>query len=115
MGINSILIKGSNRPSNRSLDTTRFRHNCELHGFADASVTAYAAAIYIKVTFISGEITSMLLIGKSKVASIKSLSIPRLELLAAVLMTKLLEFVRTTLQLSAIPCYCWTDSTVVLA
>ncbi|XP_024890929.1 uncharacterized protein LOC112466832 [Temnothorax curvispinosus] len=89
--------------------------NCELHGFCDASSTAFAAAVYIRVTSLVGETTSRLLIAKSKVAPIKSLSIPRLELSAAVLLARLLEFVRSSLQLTAIPCFCWTDALVVLA
>ncbi|XP_024877299.1 uncharacterized protein LOC112458094 [Temnothorax curvispinosus] len=89
--------------------------NCELHGFCDASTTAFAAAVYIRVTSVTGETTSRLLIAKSKVALIKSLSIPRLELSAAVLLAWLLEFVRSSLQLTTIPCFCWTDALVVLA
>ncbi|XP_071631893.1 uncharacterized protein [Temnothorax longispinosus] len=89
--------------------------NCELHGFCDASTTAFAAAVYIRVTSVTGETTSRLLIAKSKVAPIKSLSIPRLELSAAVLLARLLEFVRSSLQLTTIPCFCWTDALVVLA
>ncbi|XP_029162616.1 uncharacterized protein LOC114934139 [Nylanderia fulva] len=57
----------------------------------------------------------MLLVGKSRVAPVKSLSIPRLELAAAVLLSRLMEFVIASLHLSEVPCYCWTDSTVVLA
>ncbi|XP_024876791.1 uncharacterized protein LOC112457787, partial [Temnothorax curvispinosus] len=89
--------------------------NCELHGFCDASTTAFAAAVYIRVTSVTGETTSRLLIAKSKVAPIKSLSIPRLELSAAVLLARLLEFVRSSLQLTTVPCFCWTDALVVLA
>lgn len=63
----------------------------------------------------SGHITSTLLIGKSKVAPVKSLSIPRLELAAAVLLVRLMEFVRESLRLTTVPCHCWMDSTVVLA
>ncbi|XP_029157227.1 uncharacterized protein LOC114929730 [Nylanderia fulva] len=100
-----------NRWIQRGSDTVR----CELHGFSDASTHAYAAAVYLRLTSLSGEISSHLLIGKSKVAPIKSLSIPRLELCAAGLLARLLEFVRTTLGLATSPCYCWTDSTVVLA
>ncbi|XP_067214160.1 uncharacterized protein [Linepithema humile] len=88
---------------------------CELHGFSDASTTSYAAAVYLRLTSISGEITSALLVGKSKVAPIKSLSIPRLELAATVLLSRLMEFVRNSLRLTTASCHCWTDSTVVLA
>ncbi|XP_024876474.1 uncharacterized protein LOC112457561, partial [Temnothorax curvispinosus] len=41
---------------------------CELHGFADASNVAYAAAVYLRVISKSGRITISLLMGKSKVA-----------------------------------------------
>lgn len=88
---------------------------CELHGFSDASSVAYAAAVYLTIQSVSGEIRVTLLGGKSKVAPIKSLSIPRLELAAAVLLTKVMEFVRTSLSLTTASCYCWTDSTIVLA
>ncbi|XP_029157646.1 uncharacterized protein LOC114930069 [Nylanderia fulva] len=95
----------------RGSDTTA----CELHGFADASSQAYAAVVYLRLLSISGEVSSMLLVGKSRVAPVKSLSIPRLELAAAVLLSRLMEFVIASLHLSEVPCYCWTDSTVVLA
>jgi len=89
--------------------------SCELHGFSDASTTSYAAAVYIRIVSASGDPTSTLLIGKAKVAPLKSLSIPRLELSAAVLLSRLMEFVRSSLCLTAVPCFCWTDSTVVLS
>lgn len=96
---------------NRGADTA----HCELHGFADASNVAYAAVVYIRVTSISGETTTTLLAGKSKVAPVKPMSIPRLELSAAVLLSRLMESVRTSLNLIKTPCHCWTDSTVTLA
>jgi len=65
--------------------------NCELHGFSDASTSAYAAAIYIRVISLTGQITSMLLISKSKVAPVRTLSVPRLELAAAVLLARLIR------------------------
>ncbi|XP_070526464.1 uncharacterized protein [Cardiocondyla obscurior] len=86
----------------------------ELHGFADASSDAYAAVVYARVISSSGTVTTSLLVGKSKVAPLKLLSIPRLELSAAVLLAKLIEFVREILP-KAISCTCWTDSSIVLA
>ncbi|XP_018394546.1 PREDICTED: uncharacterized protein LOC108773284, partial [Cyphomyrmex costatus] len=89
--------------------------HCELHGFADASSVAYAAVIYLKVISLMGSVTVSLLIAKSKVAPLKPLTIPRLELCAAALLARTMSFARTTLELSTIPCHCWTDSTVTLA
>ncbi|XP_039315440.1 uncharacterized protein LOC113004411 [Solenopsis invicta] len=88
---------------------------CELHGFSDASNYAYAAVIYLRLASVDGEVSSAMLVAKARVAPIKSLSVPRLELAAAVLLARLMEFVIESLQLSHVPCHCWTDSTVVLA
>lgn len=54
-----------------------------------------------------------LLVGKSKIACCQVLK--RLELTAAVQLSRLIEFVRTSLNLTTALCHCWTDSTVVLA
>ncbi|XP_076285540.1 uncharacterized protein LOC143211601 [Lasioglossum baleicum] len=70
--------------------------NYEIHGFADASQHAYAAVIFLRVVTIPDQTSLHLLIAQTKVAPLKPLTIPRLELLAAVIM-------------------CWTDSAVALA
>lgn len=91
---------------------------CELHGFADASTVAYAAVVCIRVISSSNEITVRLLdslTAKSKVAPFKTMSVPRLELSAAVLLARLIEYIHDSLSLKSIKLYCWTDSTVVLA
>lgn len=89
--------------------------SAEIHGFSDASNVAYAAAVYLKVVSSTGNVTVTLLAAKAKVAPIKSISIPRLELSAALLLARLLDFIRKLNRLQDLPCHCWTDSTVVLA
>lgn len=113
--IQSSLTKLNNVQLDRWIQRGADTVNCELHGFSDASTSTYAAAIYIRVISLAGQVTSMLLISKSKVAPVKTLSVPRLELAAAVLLARLMEFVRTSLHMTTVPCTCWTDSTVILA
>lgn len=87
----------------------------EIHGFADASTVVYAAVSYLRVTSLSGTTITTLLAGKSKVAPLKTMTIPRLELSAAVLLSKLIDFVVHSFNLKNTPIHCWTDSTVTLA
>ncbi|XP_065091296.1 uncharacterized protein LOC135712269 [Ochlerotatus camptorhynchus] len=62
----------------------------ELHVFVDASSTAYAAAAYFRIVD-GGKIRCSLVSAKPKVAPIKLLSVPRLELQAAVIGTRLMK------------------------
>jgi len=87
----------------------------EVHGFADASSRAYAAVAYLRVIHSSTDFQVSLLCAKTKVAPVKTLSIPRLELNAAVLLGRLLRWTQKSLALSKVPMYGWTDSTIVLA
>lgn len=85
----------------------------ELHGFADASHRAYAAVIYLRIAGSSNDYTVTLLTAKSKVAPIKTVSIPHLELCATVLLTRLMIFVLKSLNRPQIQLYGWTDSTAL--
>ncbi|XP_059056265.1 uncharacterized protein LOC131850114 [Achroia grisella] len=87
----------------------------ELHGFCDASNEAYAAVVYLRVVNRQGEIKVMLIASKTKVAPLKQISIPRLELCGAVLLTRLLIEVAEIMKLNKTNTYAWTDSTIVLA
>lgn len=87
----------------------------EIHGFSDASSQAYASVVYLKVIDNDHHVRISLIMSKTKVAPIKPMSIPRLELAAAVLLTHTVEYVQNAMNLSHVPVYCWTDSTVVLA
>ncbi|XP_029161712.1 uncharacterized protein LOC114933354 [Nylanderia fulva] len=87
----------------------------ELHGFSDASTKAYAAAVYIRVVTVDGMVSVNLLAAKSKVAPVKVMSVPRLELSAAQLLARLIHFIREALDFREVNVYCWTDSTITLA
>ncbi|GFW77551.1 uncharacterized protein TNCV_2499431 [Trichonephila clavipes] len=87
----------------------------EIHGFADASERCYGAAVYCKSKNLKSETLVRLITSKSRVAPIKSLTIPRLELCAAVLLAKLVKRVIAALQLETAEVYLWSDSMIVLA
>ena len=85
----------------------------ELHVFTDASECAYGAAAYLKVTNETGVHVSLVM-GKSRVAPLKSISIPRLELTAATVGAKLSKFILDELDIAEITVHYWTDSMTVL-
>ena len=70
----------------------------ELHFFADASETAYGAVCYLKVRDAHTCKVSFL-IGKSRLAPIKLVTIPRLKLCASVLASRLAELVKKELRI----------------
>ncbi|GFX63925.1 integrase catalytic domain-containing protein [Trichonephila clavipes] len=87
----------------------------EIHGFSDASERAYAAVVYIKCFNESGQSQTRLLCSKSRVAPLKTLTIPRLELSAALPLSRLVKKVVPILQLPINNIWMWTDSTIALA
>ena len=87
-----------------------FSANSRLFGFSDASEMAYGACIY----HVSGERVS-LIVSKSRVAPIKTVSLARLELCGAVLCAKLMREISETMEIPLSCCYCFSDSEIVLA
>lgn len=87
----------------------------ELHGFSDASNVAYAATVYLRVVDASKQVHTLLVGAKTKVAPVKQVSIPRLELCGAVLLAKLLTEIAKVLNIPNSQIKAWTDSMVVLA
>ena len=90
--------------------------DCEiqLHGFSDASEEAYAAVVYLRVQAPDNSIHVSFVMSKTRVAPLKRLTIPRLELCGALLLAKILSHVQRTLDYSSCEVHAWTDSTVVL-
>ncbi|XP_068734485.1 uncharacterized protein [Montipora capricornis] len=86
----------------------------ELHSFGDASHAAHGAAVYIKCLGEAGHASTHPVMSKSRVTPVKTVSLPRLELLAAVVNARLLKFVAESLTLKVDRIVCWTDSMVTL-
>ncbi|XP_024889769.1 uncharacterized protein LOC112466111 [Temnothorax curvispinosus] len=87
-------------------------HHIEIHGFCDASQQAIAAAVYVRSTDAHGVTKVSLLCAKTKVAPLKRLTIARLELEGAVLMTKLISQVSNILEWDRVPVTVWLDSSI---
>ena len=87
----------------------------ELHGFSDASENAYAAVVYLRITDTFGRTQISLVSSKTKVAPIKKLTIPRLELCGAYLLAQLLFHIQSVFNMPLSSVYAWTDSTIVLS
>ena len=85
----------------------------EIHGFSDASQTAMGAVVFLRVAS-GSDVRVSFVCAKSNVAPLKWLTIPRLELSAAVLLTRLTRWVRAQLDLQSVPVVLWTDSSVTL-
>ena len=86
----------------------------ELHVFTDASQLAYGAVAYARIISENG-VSCSFLMSKAKVAPIKQLSIPKLELQAAVLGTRLAHFIKKHHTIEFKDTTFWCDSMAVLA
>ena len=87
----------------------------ELHGFSDASESAYAGVVYLRSVGINGSIRTSIVIAKTKVASIRRITIPRLELCGALVVTRLLHHCKEVVEIPLSDTFAWNDSTVVLS
>ena len=86
----------------------------ELHNFSDASTTGYGQCSYLRLQNANGDVHCSLVMGKSQVVPLKPITIPRLELTAAVLSVKMSAVLMQELEYDNIKEFFWTDSNVVL-
>ena len=86
----------------------------EIHHFSDASSYAYGQCSTLRLVNTLGQVHCSLLIGKARVAPLKLVTIPRLELNAALLSVRMGTFLKDELEYDNITQFYWTDSRVVL-
>ena len=89
--------------------------SCKLHGFCDASSKAYAAVVYLYITTASRSYIRFLA-SKTRVAPVAQQTIPRLELLSALILSRLVTNVAKALEaeVNISKITCWSDSEVAL-
>ena len=85
----------------------------QLHGFCDASDRAFAAVVYLRSMYDNGCVKTVLIASKTRVAPVKRQSIPCLELLGAVTLSRLMATIMASLPEPVSTLY-WTDSTATL-
>ncbi len=86
----------------------------QLHHFADASENGYGTVTYLLLTNDHGQKSCTFMLGKSRVAPLKQVTIPRMELTAATIAVKMDRMLRQELQINLEESTFWTDSTTVL-
>ena len=85
-----------------------------LHNFADVSQFALGAVSYLRMVDLTDNAYCSFLMGKSRLAHIKPMTVPRLELSAAVLAVQVDEILRSELEIPLHQSVFWMDSTTVL-
>ena len=92
--------------------------NTELHMFGDSSQDIFSAVAFLRarVTTPTGKIKTELafVLGKARVAPMKVLTVPKLELQAALLAARLKNEIIQALTVTVNQVFMWTDSTTVL-
>jgi hypothetical protein len=85
-----------------------------LHCFADASEVGYGTACYLRQVDTEDKICVSLVCGKSRVAPLKTVTIPRLELTSATLSVKIGALIKEELKQESLQDFYWSDSKITL-
>ena len=88
----------------------------QIHGFSDASEKAYSAVVYLRTEYQDGTVEVNLISSKTRVAPLKRQSIPRLEMLGANILARLVNTILKALSalIDDPEVFLWTDSYTTL-
>lgn len=86
----------------------------ELHHFSDASQSGYGQCSYLRLTNENDQVHCSLVMGKARVTPLKPVTIPNLELTAAVVSVKISQWLGEELDYQDVSEFFWTDSQVVM-
>lgn len=86
----------------------------KLVGFADSSGSAYGAVVYARTEYPNGSVMCRLITSKSRVAPLKPMTIPRLELAAAELLSRLIVELKESMEFPDMKYILFTDSSPTL-
>ncbi|XP_046343482.2 uncharacterized protein LOC124124382 [Haliotis rufescens] len=100
----------------RCLKPADFGHvvSVQLHVFSDASTVGYGCVAYLRMSNDEGGIHTAFLIGKSRLAPVKTITVPRLELTAATVSIHIGKLLMKELETTPESVTYHTDSTTVL-
>ena len=91
---------------------------CYLHGFSDASISAFTGVVYFKSVSRCGNVAIKFVTSKSRIVPLnKTYTIPRLELLGNVILSSLIRVVYNSLreEITIEEIFCWADSFISLS
>ena len=69
----------------------------QILGYCDASEKVYSAVTYLRETYKNGQVSSQIIAAKTRLSPVNVLTIPRLELMSSMLLSRLVHSVYSTL------------------
>ncbi|GFW77571.1 integrase_H2C2 domain-containing protein [Trichonephila clavipes] len=86
----------------------------QLHIFCDASPRVFGAVAYFRYATANDDIYTNFITAKSRVSPLKKLTLPRLELLGAVLASRILKYLTSKFKFPISKFFLWSDSSISL-